>query len=255
MNLSKLSFVVATSFMIFSCSNDQALKNRANELAQKFIITDGHIDVPWRLNKGYEDLSVRTKTGDFDYPRAKEGGLDVPFMSIYIPSSYIESGGAKEKADSLIDMVNQMADKDPDKFEVAYSLADANRIFKEGKIALPMGMENGVGIEDDIKNLKYFYDRGIRYITLTHSKDNLICDSSYDDSDDTWGGLSPYGRKVVKEMNRLGIMVDVSHVTDEVINQVMDMSDVPVIASHSSCRHFTKGWERNMGDAEIRRLK
>ena len=74
MNLSKLSFVVATSFMIFSCSNDQALKNRANELAQKFIITDGHIDVPWRLNKGYEDLSVRTKTGDIDYPRAKEGG-------------------------------------------------------------------------------------------------------------------------------------------------------------------------------------
>ena len=253
--VSKISVLVSTAFLVISCSNDQALRNKADELAQKFIITDGHIDVPWRLNKGYEDLSVRTKTGDFDYVRAKEGGLDVPFMSIYIPSSYIETGGAKEKADSLIDMVNQMADKDPDKFEVAYSLADANRIFQEGKIALPMGMENGVGIEDDLSNLKYFYDRGIRYITLTHSKDNLICDSSYDESEDTWGGLSPYGRKVVKEMNRLGIMVDISHVTDEVINQVMDMSDVPVIASHSSCRHFTKGWERNMGDAEIRRLK
>ena len=253
--VSKISVLVSTVFLVISCSNDQALRNKADELAQKFIITDGHIDVPWRLNKGYEDLSVRTKTGDFDYVRAKEGGLDVPFMSIYIPSSYIETGGAKEKADSLIDMVNQMADKDPDKFEVAYSLADANRIFQEGKIALPMGMENGVGIEDDLSNLKYFYDRGIRYITLTHSKDNLICDSSYDESEDTWGGLSPYGRKVVKEMNRLGIMVDISHITDEVINQVMDMSDVPVIASHSSCRHFTKGWERNMGDAEIRRLK
>lgn len=255
MNITKLSFIIIISFIVSTCSNDQALRNRANVLAHKFIITDGHIDVPWRLNKGHEDLSVRTKSGDFDYIRAKEGGLDVPFMSIYIPSSYLETGGAKEKADSLIDMVNQMADNDPDKFEVAYSVDDANRIFEEGKIALPMGMENGAGIEDDIKNLKYFYDRGIRYITLTHSKDNLICDSSYDDSDDTWGGLSPYGRKVVKEMNRLGIMVDVSHVTDEVINQVMDMSDVPIIASHSSCRYFTKGWERNMGDDEIRRLK
>ena len=255
MNITKLSFIIMISFIVSACSNDQALRNKANVLAHKFIITDGHIDVPWRLNKGYEDLSVRTKSGDFDYIRAKEGGLDVPFMSIYIPSSYLETGGAKEKADSLIDMVNQMADNDPDKFEVAYSVADANRIFEEGKIALPMGMENGAGIEDDIRNLKYFYDRGIRYITLTHSKDNLICDSSYDDSDDTWGGLSPYGRKVVKEMNRLGIMVDVSHVTDEVINQVMDMSDVPIIASHSSCRYFTKGWERNMGDDEIRRLK
>ncbi|MBH51456.1 MAG: peptidase M19 [Candidatus Marinimicrobia bacterium] len=255
MNITKLSFIIMISFIVSACSNDQALRNKANVLAHKFIITDGHIDVPWRLNKGYEDLSVRTKSGDFDYVRAKEGGLDVPFMSIYIPSSYLETGGAKEKADSLIDMVNQMADNNPDKFEVAYSVADANRIFEEGKIALPMGMENGAGIEDDIRNLKYFYDRGIRYITLTHSKDNLICDSSYDDSDDTWGGLSPYGRKVVKEMNRLGIMVDVSHVTDEVINQVMDMSDVPVIASHSSCRYYTKGWERNMGDDEIRRLK
>ena len=169
MNLSKLSFVVATSFMIFSCSNDQALKNRANELAQKFIITDGHIDTPWKLSKNYEDISMRTKTGDFDYVRAKEGGLNVPFMAIYIPSSYIETGGAKEKADSLIDMVEQIANKNPDKFEIAYNLADANRIFQEGKVALPMGMENGVGIEDDLSNLKYFYDRGIRYITLTLS--------------------------------------------------------------------------------------
>ena len=255
MNITKLSFIIMISFIVSTCSNDQALRNKANVLAHKFIITDGHIDVPWRLNKGYEDLSVRTKSGDFDYVRAKEGGLDVPFMSIYIPSSYLETGGAKEKADSLIDMVNQMADNDPDKFEVAYSVADANRIFEEGKIALPMGMENGAGIEDDIRNLKYFYDRGIRYITLTHSKDNLICDSSYDETKDTHNGLSEFGKSVIREMNRLGIMVDVSHVTDKVINQVMDMSDVPVIASHSSCRYFTKGWERNMGDAEIRRLK
>ena len=247
-------FLITIGMLIGGCSNDAALKKQAYELAHKFIITDGHIDVPWRLNDGYEDLSIRTETGDFDYIRAKEGGLDAPFMSIYVPSSYQETGGAKEKADSLIDLVHQIANDHPDKFEVAYSVADVNRIFGDDKIALPMGMENGAPILDDLSNVQYFYDRGIRYITLTHAKDNLICDSSYDTTG-TWGGLSPFGREVVKEMNRVGIMVDISHVTDDVINQVMDMTDVPVIASHSSCRHFTPGWERNMGDAEIKRLK
>ena len=254
--MTKLKHLLLISIILFmsGCSNDAALKKRAYELAHKFIITDGHIDVPWRLNDGYEDLSVRTASGDFDYVRAKEGGLDAPFMSVYVPSSYQETGGAKEKADSLIDLVNRIADDHPDKFEVATSVADVNRIFGDGKIALPMGMENGAPLLDDLSNVKYFYDRGIRYITLTHGKDNLICDSSYDTTR-TWGGLSPFGRKVVKEMNRVGIMVDISHVTDEVINQVLDMTDVPVIASHSSCRYFTPGWERNMGDNEIRRLK
>jgi len=250
----KRLLLITIAIMIGGCSNDAALKKQAYELAHKFIITDGHIDVPWRLNDGYEDLSIRTETGDFDYIRAKEGGLDAPFMSIYVPSSYQETGGAKEKADSLIDLVHQIANDHPNKFEVAYSVADVNRIFGDDKIALPMGMENGAPILDDLSNVQYFYDRGIRYITLTHAKDNLICDSSYDTTG-TWGGLSPFGREVVKEMNRVGIMVDISHVTDDVINQVMDMTDVPVIASHSSCRHFTPGWERNMGDAEIKRLK
>ena len=254
MNTKKHILLYIVAGFIVGCNNDATLKKRAYELAHKFIITDGHIDVPWRLNDAYEDLSIRTETGDFDYIRAKEGGLDAPFMSIYVPSSYQETGGAKEKADSLIDLVHQIANDHPNKFEVAYSVADVNRIFGDDKIALPMGMENGAPILDDLSNVQYFYDRGIRYITLTHAKDNLICDSSYDTTA-TWGGLSPFGREVVKEMNRVGIMVDISHVTDDVINQVMDMTDVPVIASHSSCRHFTPGWERNMGDAEIKRLK
>ena len=254
MKYMKHLLLIVIGIFILGCSDDATLRKKAYELAHKFIITDGHIDIPWRLNDGYEDLSVRTESGDFDYIRAKEGGLDAPFMSIYVPSSYQETGGAKEKADSLIDLVHRIANDHPDKFEVAFSVSDVNRIFGDGKIALPMGMENGAPILDDLSNVKYFYDRGIRYITLTHGKDNLICDSSYDTTN-TWGGLSPFGRKVVKEMNRVGIMVDISHVTDEVINQVMDMTDVPVIASHSSCRHFTPGWERNMGDAEIKRLK
>lgn len=254
MNTKKHILLYIVAGFIVGCNNDATLKKRAYELAHKFIITDGHIDLPWRLNEGYEDVSIRTETGDFDYIRAKEGGLDAPFMSIYVPSSYQETGGAKEKADSLIDLVHQIANDHPDKFEVAYSVDDVNRIFGDDKIALPMGMENGAPILDDLSNVAYFHKRGIRYITLTHAKDNLICDSSYDTTG-TWGGLSPFGREVVKEMNRVGIMVDISHVTDDVINQVLDMTEVPVIASHSSCRHFTPGWERNMGDAEIKRLK
>ena len=254
MNTKKHILLYIVAGFIVGCNNDATLKKRAYELAHKFIITDGHIDVPWRLNDAYEDLSIRTETGDFDYIRAKEGGLDAPFMSIYVPSSYQETGGAKEKADSLIDLVHRIANDHPDKFEVAYSVADVNRIFGDDKIALPMGMENGAPILDDLSNVAYFHKRGIRYVTLTHAKDNLICDSSYDTTG-TWGGLSPFGREVVKEMNRVGIMVDISHVTDDVINQVLDMTEVPVIASHSSCRHFTPGWERNMGDAEIKRLK
>jgi membrane dipeptidase len=247
-------FFILLAFLVAGCSNDANLKKRAYELAHTYIITDGHIDVPWRLNDGYEDLSVRTKGGDFDYIRAKEGGLDVPFMSIYVPSSYQETGGAKEKADSLIDLVHRIANDHPDKFEVAYSPNDGDRIFSQGKIALPMGMENGAPIEDNLNNVAYFHKRGIRYITLTHAKDNLICDSSYDTTN-TWDGLSPFGRQVVAEMNRVGIMVDISHVTDAVINQVLDMAKAPVIASHSSCRKFTPGWQRNMGDPEIKRLK
>ena len=250
----KLSFFIAMAIIMVGCSNDASLKKRAYELAHTYIITDGHIDVPWRLNDGYEDLSVRTEGGDFDYIRAKDGGLDVPFMSIYVPSSYQETGGAKEKADSLIDLVHRIANDHPDKFEVAYSPNDGDRIFSQGKIALPMGMENGAPIEDNLNNVAYFHKRGIRYITLTHARDNLICDSSYDTTN-TWGGLSPFGRQVVAEMNRVGIMVDISHVTDAVINQVLDMAKAPVIASHSSCRKFTPGWQRNMGDPEIKRLK
>jgi membrane dipeptidase len=141
----------------------------------------------------------------------------------------------------------------PDQFALARSTGDVRRNFERGVISLPMGMENGAPIEGDLANLEHFYDRGIRYITLTHSKNNQICDSSYDE-EDTWGGLSPFGRQVVAAMNRIGIMIDISHVSDEAFYEVMELSNTPVIASHSSCRHFTPGFERNMDDDMIRAL-
>ncbi len=257
----RLLFLLCFAFFVTSgCGSsedtdaeDAALRARAETLAQEYIILDGHIDVPYRLREKWDDVSEATDGGDFDYPRAKAGGLNAPFMSIYVPASYQETGGAKAFADTLIDMVEGIASDAPDKFAVATSVADVERHFEEGLISLPMGMENGAPVESDLANLKHFYDRGIRYITLTHGQDNEIGDSSYDTTG-TWQGLSPFGREVVAEMNRLGIMVDVSHISDNTFWQVMDLTEVPVIASHSSARHFTPGFERNMDDDMIKRL-
>ena len=256
MNLFKSTLIIILSLMLTNCTNnDDKLKARANELAQKFIITDGHIDLPWRLHKnGYEDISVRTPGGDFDYVRAKQGGLDAPFMSIYVPATYQVTGGAKEMALELMNSVKRITTDHPDKFEMAYSVSDVERIFNEGKIALPMGMENGAPIEGNLDNIQFFYDEGIRYITLTHSEDNDICDSSYNLGERTHKGLSDFGKEVVLEMNRVGIMVDISHVSDDAFYQIMDVTQVPAIASHSSARHFTPGFERNMSDDMIKRL-
>ncbi|MBI2620008.1 MAG: membrane dipeptidase [Ignavibacteriales bacterium] len=249
--LSTILLCCATIFPQARLSDDE-LRHKAVRLAHEFIIVDGHVDIPYRLHRRYEDISRRTARGDFDYVRAREGGLDAPFMSVYIPSE-LENKGAKALADSLIDMVEGFQKAWPDKFAVAASVDAVRSQFAKGLISLPMGMENGSPLEGKIENVKYFYDRGIRYITLTHAEDNHICDSSYDTTR-TWKGLSPFGRQVVQEMNRLGIMVDVSHISDDAFYQVMEIAKAPVIASHSSCRHFTPGFERNMSDEMIELL-
>jgi membrane dipeptidase len=231
----------------------ETIDEKAQRLSKELMLVDTHIDVPYRLVEEWEDISTRTEKGHFDYERAREGGLDVPFMSIYVGASYQETGGAKEKADELIDMVYGFAQKWPDKYAMAFSVADVKDQFAKGLVSLPMGMENGAPIEDDIQNLKYFYERGIRYITLCHSKWNLICDSSYD-PDKHWNGLSPFGKEVVIEMNRLGVLVDISHVSDSAFYQVVEITKAPLVATHSSCRHYTPGFERNMSDDMIRKL-
>ena len=225
---------------------------RAQRLAQNTIIVDTHIDVPYRLYNKHEDISGPT-SGNFDYPKARSGGLDVAFMSIYLPADTEKEGRATALADSLIDMVENITQTWPEKFKLVRSVSDVTAQFTSKNIALALGMENGAPIDGDLKNLAHFYMRGIRYITLTHSKNNHICDSSYDTTR-TWNGLSPFGEEVIREMNRLGIMIDVSHVSDSTFFQIMSLSSAPVIASHSSCRHFTPGWERNMSDEMIRLL-
>ncbi|NNE27679.1 MAG: membrane dipeptidase [Saprospiraceae bacterium] len=235
---------------------------KAIELSQKFIITDGHVDLPYRLKvqnfrleKEYLGIPISTDKGDFDYSRAKSGGLDAPFMSIFVPARLqSEPGASKDLADSLINMVEGIIQSHPKKFGKANSPDEVVVNYERGMVSLPMGMENGSPIEDDISNVAYFKKRGISYITLTHSKNNQICDSSYDTTR-IWQGLSPFGEEVVKEMNRVGIMIDISHVSDSTFFDVMKLTKSPVIASHSSCRHFTPGFERNMSDPMLKALK
>ena len=234
-----------------------SIKEQAQLIAQKYVLVDSHIDVPYRVEAGWVDVTKATEDGDFDYPRAKKGGLNLPFMSIYTPAEMEkEDGDASESyelANRLIDSVEALAARAPDKFMLVYSVADAEKAVQSGRIGLPMGMENGSPINHKLENVRFFADRGIRYITLAHGLSNHISDSSYDDNHQ-WDGLSPFGKQVVAEMNRVGIMIDISHVTDEAFFQVMELSKVPVIASHSSPRHFTPGWERNMSDDMIKAL-
>lgn len=261
-------FVTAACVLLFGCkgekqssTDDDKLREEARELARNFILVDTHVDLPYRLQhvdfrleKEYMTIPVRSAEGDFDFERAKEGGLDAPFMSIYIPSTRQSTPDkGKALADSLISMVEYIASQLPDKFALAGSPAEVHANSVAGKISLPMGMENGAPIGNDLSNVKYFFERGIRYVTLTHGKDNQICDSSYDTLQ-TWKGLSPFGEKVVAEMNRVGIMVDISHVSDSTFYDVLKITKVPLIASHSSCRHFTPGFQRNMSDDMIRAL-
>jgi len=231
----------------------EQLETRAAALAQSALIADTHIDVPYRLREKWSDVSRATADGEFDYPRARQGGLDLPFMSIFTPSELEAEGGSFELANQLIDGMEALVGRAPDKFVMVRNPAEAQAAKQAGKIGLALGMENASPIEGKLENLQFFYDRGIRYVTLAHGLNNHIADSSYDTARQ-WNGLSPFGREVVAEMNRLGIMVDVSHVSDDAFYQVLETSKVPVIASHSSARHFTPGFERNMSDEMIQAL-
>jgi len=223
------------------------------ELAQSLLIIDTHIDVPYRLKQSWADVSSATEGGDFDYPRAIEGGLNAPFMSIYIPASVDEAGGAFALADELIDGMESLAASAPDKFAIATCSDDLQSHFENNLISLPLGMENGGPVAQSEEALEHFFNRGIRYITLAHSKSNKISDSSYD-TNEAWMGLSPYGKELITRMNDLGVMIDVSHISDAAFAQVIEISKAPVIASHSSLRHYTPGFVRNMSDEMVKTL-
>lgn len=236
------------------------LAARAKALHREAIIVDTHVDTPDQLARKWADVTNRGATDHFDIPRAVEGGLTAPFFSIYVAASYADKGGAR-RAFELIDITRRVVDGHPKEMMLATTTGDIRAAKRAGKIGILMGLEGGHAIEDSLGVLREMYRSGVRYITLTHTNTNNWADSSgafYQPDFDpkkyaVHGGLSGFGRDVVKEMNRIGMIVDVSHVSDATIDDVLEVSRSPVMASHSSCRALSD-IPRNLTDDQIKRI-
>ena len=248
--------------VLSGCTSPISLSERTSEIHDKVLTVDTHIDWPMKqylnpdFNPGVRHAPGQAKSGQWDLIRMKEGGLDAVFMSIFTPQKQrTEEGHAKAKEVALkqIELTKKMVAYNPDLAEIALNPQDAYRLEKTRKHAIFLGMENGYPIGTDLENVQLFFDKGVRYITITHSKNNELGDSSTDDKSE-WGGLSPFGKEVVKEMNRLGIMVDISHVHDKTFWDVIELTKAPVIASHSSARMF-RDVPRNMSDEMLKAIK
>jgi membrane dipeptidase len=224
---------------------------RAKELQNRAIVIDSHDDTTQRLlsDKTF-DISKRNANGNIDVPRMREGGLNALFFSIWVPSE-LTGPPAVKKAMDLIDSVREAVRLHPNDLMLATTAADIRRAKTEHKVAALMGMEGGHMIDDDLRLLRLYAALGVRYLTLTHFKNNNWADSSTDKP--AHNGLTPFGKDVVRELNRLGVMVDISHVADKTFYDAVEISRAPVIASHSSCRAIDKH-PRNMTDDMLRAL-
>lgn len=239
---------------------EKDLKARAARLHRSAIVVDTHIDIPYRLEKEWIDLSKRNATGHVDIPRLKQGGVTVPFFAAYVPASFGESGGSTKKALETIELVHRLID---DHAELVFvgSPSEARAAKRAGRIGVAIGIEGGHAIESSLGALAAFHRLGVRYMTLTHTNTNGWADSSgsfwspdFDPKKSAvHGGLNDLGREVVLDMNRLGMLVDVSHVSDETIADVLETSRAPVFASHSSCRALAN-IPRNLTDDQIRAI-
>ena len=237
------------------------LHERAMRLHKSAIVVDTHEDVPEELETHWKDLAVRNTVGHVDIPRWKEGGVTAPFLAAYVNADYAKSGGAAKKALEFIDLIHRIADEHPRDLVFADSTAGIRAAKKDGKIAILIGIEGGHAIENSLGALSSFYRLGVRYMTLTHTNTNDWADSagnffSGDFDPKTYAvhdGLTDFGREVVLEMNRLGMLVDVSHVSDKTMADVLAVSKAPVFASHSSCRALS-AIPRNVTDDQIRAI-
>ena len=207
------------------------------------MLFDGHNDLPWMIrdigNSSFENIDISKPQPRLhtDIERLRRGGLKAQFWSVYVPSSTAATGDALLQTMNQIAIVRQMLKKYPETFELASTAADVERIVASGKIASMMGVEGGHSIEGELSNLGRLYQEGCRYMTLTHSKSLDWADAATDDA--RAGGLSEFGRAVIQEMNRLGMLVDLSHVSPETMRQALQITKAPVIFSHSSARAIT----------------
>jgi membrane dipeptidase len=223
---------------------------KAEKLHRRAIVLDTHIDTTGSLFDQKFDFTKRNATGHVDLPRMREGGLDAAFWSIYISGS-IAGPEAVKRALRLIDGVRSLAARHPNDLALATTAADVRRAHKQGKVAVLMGMEGGHMIDDDLGMLRNYAALGIRYLTLTHSRHTNWADSSGEEP--KHNGLTDFGKDVVRELNRLGVMVDISHVADKTFWDALEVSRAPMIASHSSLRSIADV-PRNMTDEMIQAL-
>ncbi|MDQ2920779.1 MAG: membrane dipeptidase [Acidobacteriota bacterium] len=231
---------------------DEALWKKALEIQRKSIVVDTHNDILSMMTDDDYDLGV-SSVGKYhtDLARMRQGGLTAEFFSVYIDRKYATEGGSARRALDMIDYTYRAAEKYPNDLMMSYSSADIRKAKKQKKIAALMGIEGGHAIEDSLAALRDFYRLGIRYMTLTHNNTNNWADSCCDQA--KHNGLSDFGKEVVHEMNRLGMLVDVSHVSDKTMSDVLDVTKAPVIASHSSARALGDR-PRNIPDDLLRRI-
>lgn len=214
------------------------------------FVIDSHCDTPSMLLEGVNLRDKGTRT-HLDIPRMKEGGVDGVFFAIYTPAAF-DYKSAVEHSLSLISKCYDFVDCNKDEVRFAFSAEEALKNKENGLISIFMGMENGSPIGENLDFLRFYYKMGVRYLTLCHSRHNQICDSCAPEAPG-WGGLSPFGVELVKECNRIGMMIDCSHVSDNTFYDILKHSEAPFVATHSSCREIC-GHKRNMSDQMIKDL-
>ena len=255
-----ISCFALSASVAMSQETDKALLKKAKKIHEKAFTVDTHADTPMLLSRGGFDITkdndARTTNSKVDYPRMKRGGLDAIFFAVYLgqglrtPESH---EAAKKRALDIFEAVNTTLKKTSSEAELATTPEEAYRIGKTGKRVIFIGVENGYAMGHDLKMLQKFYDLGARYMTLCHSSNNDICDSSTDPKGAEYQGLSPLGEQVVKEMNRLGMIIDVSHVSDSTFYDAIRLSKVPIVATHSGARAICNH-PRNLTDDMLKAL-
>jgi len=252
--------VLAAAVALVCCAPAASLRAedaalvRARALLERVPLVDGHNDLPWTLREtaagdlSKVDLRKRGATVDTDIPRLREGRVSGQFWSVFIPSGLPHPARTQLEQ---IELARRIIDAYPDTFLFATRAEDVEKARAQGKIASFLGMENGQALENSLGALRAYYALGVRYMTLTHGKNTDWADSATDAA--VHGGLAPFGREVVREMNRLGMLVDISHVSPDVMRQVLDLSEAPVVFSHSSARALTDH-PRNVPDDVLARM-
>lgn len=222
----------------------------ALKLHRDALVADLHCDTVLRMKKGF-DFSARDTSGQVDIPRLREGGVDLQVFACWLPTSTPKED-CRAKTDEMIDSLEYQVDRNLDKVAICKTSAEAESIIAGGRIAAFIGIENGVAIANDLDNLEHYYRRGVKYMTLTHTQSSDWCISSADTAP-AFDGLTDFGLEVVRKMNQLGIIVDVSHASPSVVRKVLEISTGPVIASHS-CAYGICPHDRNLTDEQIRSI-